>query len=147
MAFRAAAVYDVASATFIGYAIQKAGTLKLQSTNIWTEGEVDDLNRQLARLNDAENINQFWPDANDPEVQALLADPAFEPSDEFEEIVVQEIDEEKSNIVYDSNNQPVLDESEVVYKDRTIRQPVNNIERGHKALETVARRRAAAHVG
>lgn len=140
--YRALLAYDT-EGVFVGYAIQKTGTLKLEGSNLYAEGEEDQLKAQLARLNDAVLVQQYWPDANDPEVQALLADPTFEASTETEVITMPVLDTEASTIVYDENGVPDEEASDLVYYNTTITQPTNNIERGHKALETVARRRAA----
>jgi len=144
--YRALLAYDT-DGIFVGFAIQKVGTLKLEGSNLYDESEKEDLKKQLARLNDSFLIQQYWPDANDPEVQALLADPSFEASVESEFVTVPVLDEEASTIVYDGNGIPDEEKSDLVYVTKTISQPVNNIERGHKALETVARRRAAAANG
>lgn len=141
--YRALLAYDP-QGEFVGYAIQKVGTLKLEGSNLYDESEKQDLKDQLARLNDSVLVQQYWPDANDPEVQALLADPSFEATTATEQIEVAVLDEEASTIVYDGNGVADEEASDLVYRTQTITQPVNNIERGHKALEVVARRRAAA---
>lgn len=140
--YRAILAYDP-DGEFVGYAIQKVGTLKLEGSNLYAESEKNDLLKQIERLNDSFLVRQYWPDGNDPEVQALLDDPTFEPSTETEVITMPVLDRDASTIVYDGNGIADEEKSELVYYNTTITQPVNGIERGHKALELVARRRAA----
>jgi hypothetical protein len=81
---------------FVGYTIRDPAKPKLQTTNIYGEQEQEQLAKRLAELNDSVQVQGAWPDPRDPEVEALLHDPNFEPI-EYEEQRV--IDEEKSFLV------------------------------------------------
>lgn len=130
---------------FLGYAIKEDTNRTLQSTHLYAETEGDDLSKRIDELNKSKQILKAWPDAHDPEVQALINDPTFEPIEIANEEV---IDTENSYIVYfkDADGGDTLDidqeASVLVYK--TIKVPVRPsdvLARTKTACETVARRR------
>ena len=137
-------VYD-GSGSFLGYAIKEQGTPKLDSATLYTEEEQDKLNDQLGRLNDAYLVKAHWPDAKDPEVQAVLADPDFEPLEMMEDDV---LDVENSYIVYekepDGSDSLDIDKmaSVLVFKKEMVPKYVSAVwERTKNAQEVVARQR------
>lgn len=145
MAYRHVAVFEL-DGTFIGYAVREESANKLQSTNLYSEDEGEDLAKRIAALNDSQTITQAWPDARDPEVVALLYDPAFEPIEYADEEVV---DTDNSYLVYlkDADGEDTFDidmEASVVkYKVAKIpARPSDVMERTKKACEVVARKRA-----
>lgn len=155
MAYNAVAVYSLEGA-FLGYAIKNDTVPKLQSTNLYAENEQDKLSLQLGRLNENLDLTSVWPDARDPEVQRLLADPDFMPLEMIEDDVV---DDENSYYVYEQ--EPELDPatgqptgriidghlnreaSVLVYKRMLVpKRPSDVMERTKKACEIIARKRA-----
>lgn len=137
-----AALYDL-HGDFRGYTIIRAN--KLGSTNIWPEVDIEDIQRQVQRLNEGVNIKQFWPNTRDPEVQALLNDPTFMP---FETTTEQVVDDENSHYVYAPGGRIDEEASTLAYKAKTI--PVRPEEvtiRFKRAHEIVARRRAGLEEG
>lgn len=164
MPFIPVACYSATDGNFLGYAIKAAEVpSKLQSTNLYLEGEEVKLNEQLAALNENVDIRSHWPSHNDPEVQALVNDPSFMP---IEYIDAQVVDDDHSlyvwkkehatddhgNPLFDlATGQPVmvdgseLDEmaSVISYKiARVPKRPSDAMWRIKKAAETIARRRA-----
>lgn len=148
----------------VGYAIKATEVpSKLQSTNVYLEGEEDKLRQQLADLNENVDIRSHWPDHRDPEVQALINDPSFMP---IEYVDAEVVDDENSFYVWkkehktDENGNPLydiatglpvlvdgteLDEvASVIVKKiaRVPKRPSDAMWRIKKAAETVARRRA-----
>src|SRR5665213_4322537 len=90
--------------TFIGYGIRNPaeradsdGVVKLQSANVYVEGQEAKLNEQLELLNQNADLRAFWPNPKDPEVLALLEDRSFMPI-EYEERQV--VDDENSHYVW-----------------------------------------------
>lgn len=143
--FRHVAVFEL-EGNFLGYAIQEASALKLQSTNLYSEDEGEELANRLRELNESQAVISVWPDARDPEVQALVNDPEFEPIEYVDDEVV---DDENSYIVYlkDAAGEDTLeiDPEASVIKYRTTKVPKYTsafFERTKKACEVVARRRA-----
>ena len=133
----------------LGFAIKEDGALKLQSTHIYPEEEADKLAERLAELNDDQEVQGSWPDAKDPEVQALVNDPNFEP---VEMILDDVVDMEQSYLVpmvnmhgeeipgvWDDNASVVVMKKAEVPKDSSA-----YFARTKKACEIVARRRAQA---
>ena len=119
MEYRSVLVKDPLKDEIIGYAIQKVGTMKLESSNIWNPTnalDIVDLNLQLKRLNEQSIILSFWPDARDPDVIKLVDDDSFEPL-------------EKKLVVEEGKRILLADPSAIQARMR-------------KAHETVARRRA-----
>lgn len=140
-------VYDQ-EGNFIGHAIKSTSALKLQSTNIYLEGEQEDLNAQLARLNESVSLKAVWPNPRDPEVIALLDDPKFMPIEYVEEDVV---DDENSYYVYDKEPDPETGELGVINREASViayktmmvpARPSDAMERQKGACEAVAKRRA-----
>lgn len=154
MAYQAVLVYTTDGEP-LGYSIKKSDAFKLQSTNIWTEDEIPKLNEQLGRLNESVELSSVWPDANDPEVKAVLANPSFMPIEMHLEDVV---DDDNSWFVYtqepeyDINGDPTgenvdgeLDQEASVIKTKKMMVPVRPsevMERTKAACEQVARARA-----
>jgi hypothetical protein len=136
--FEAVYLYDRTN-QFVGAAIKKAGVLKLDSVNIWTQEEAADFKKALDDLNDESEIRAFWPDAHDPEVGELVENPAWEPLELHEEDVP---DWDNSDIVEDEYGIDV-DESTIVYKKAMVPDPTEAQQRYYKAQEIVARRRLA----
>ena len=148
MLFTPLAVYDM-DGNFYAYTIGKVddGVLKLHTTNLWHQDNSDDLMEQVERLNDQGSVLAYWPDARDPEVQALLDDETWMPVDR---IPVEVPDNEKSVFVY--TEQPreedgfpgSVDEelSVIVMKTVMAPSPADTMRRVKAACETVARRRA-----
>lgn len=154
MGYRSVAIYSMDGA-FVGYGI-KGDAPKLQTTNIYVEGEEAKLKEQLSSLNQTQDIRAFWPNPKDPEVLALLADESFVPI-EYEEREV--VDDEHSYYVWqqepevDETGMPTgrmvqgsaLDEgaSVIRYKmGRVPKRPTDVMWRIKRASEVVARRRA-----
>jgi hypothetical protein len=147
MSYSAVVVYDLAGA-FLGYSIKQDGVDKLLNNNLWSPDDQDDLKLQLKRLNDATDIRNFWPDVRDPEVQALLDDPEFQP---LELSPVEVVDEENSVFIWieePSEENPFgkmdPDASIIVHKNEMAPSPARVQERVKNACEIVARRRAGA---
>lgn len=149
--YAAVAIYDL-SGDFLGYAIRDTRTTnKLQSLNLWKEGQEGGLNSQLGRLNEQAALKDHWPSLKDPEVQALLQDPSFEPI-EYEE--QEAVDEEKSHYVYKQiagtegewiDGDVDEEASTIVIKTVSVpKRPTDAMLRIKKACEIVARRRAGA---
>jgi hypothetical protein len=143
--YRHVAVFEL-EGDFLGYAIRDDKALKLQSTNLYSEDEGPELADRLRELNESQAVTAVWPDARDPEVQALVNDPEFEPIEYVEDDVV---DEDNSFLVYlkDPDGEDTLDidreASVLVYKKvRVPARPSDYFERTKKACEVVARRRA-----
>jgi hypothetical protein len=152
------AIYDT-DANFLGYTIKDAdpAIVKLQSTNLWLESEIDKLQEQLNRLNQAVDLRLYWPNPKDPEVLAILANPDFMP---IEYIEMEMVDDEHSYYVwvqepeYDpATGEPtgrmvdgsVLDEqaSVIRYKMGIVpARPSDELYRIKGACELVARQRA-----
>lgn len=150
------AIYDTSTGDFIGYGIKSLTSNKLQTTNIWTDDETVSLNEQLTRLNEKDNLNKTWPHPQDPEVQALLADPGFMPVEMEEQEMV---DEDHSHLVWvqepevDGQGKPtgrMIDGSDlnreasvINYKRVQVpKRPSDRMLRIKKACERVARQRA-----
>ncbi len=94
--YKPVAIYDLDSGEFFAYAIRTQN--KLQSVNVWTENEVEDLKERLSELQSKGQLQAVWPHPQDPEVVALLAREDFYPIEKHFEPA---IDEEKSKLVYD----------------------------------------------
>lgn len=146
MAYRHVAVFDL-DGSFVGYSIIEDGALKLQSAHLYSEEEGEDLAKRIAELNESQAVTSAWPDARDPEVQALVNDPSFEPIEMVKQDVV---DEDNSYIVYlkdaEGENTMEIDEdaSVVHYKEAMVpARPSDFFARTKKACEVVARRRAS----
>jgi hypothetical protein len=152
----AVAIYTL-TGSFVGYTIRDPSKPKLQTTNVYTEQEQEQLAKRLAELNDGQQVRTAWPDTRDPEVQKLLHDRNFEPIEMEEQ---QVIDEEESFLVW--IQQPETDEwgnetgvmvdgtdidmnaSVIVYKIAVVpKRPSDVGERTRKAQEIVARSRMA----
>lgn len=150
--YQALAVYDLDS-EFIGYTIAKntGGVIKLHTTNVWAYDDSDDLTAQLQRLNDQTDVKMFWPDVRDPEVQAILDEPTFEP---VQKIPVEVPDDERSVYIYKEEPReedgfpgvPDLALSTVVMKTVMVPSPADNMRRVKSACEIVARHRASLAV-
>lgn len=145
MAYRHVAVFEL-DGTFVGYAVKEADDQKLQSTHLYAEEEGEDLAKRIAALNESQTVTAAWPDARDPEVQALVNDTAFEPIEMVKEEVV---DTDNSYIVYlkDADDEDTYDidmEASVLkYKIALVpARPSDFMARTKKACEVVARRRA-----
>src|SRR5258708_1993357 len=95
-AYIACLVYDQ-SGEFQGYCIRKEGVVKLQSTNLYLESEIAELDVQLGRLNEDAGLKAHWPSPKDPDVVAILDNPDFMPLEYADQ---QVIDEANSYIVY-----------------------------------------------
>lgn len=153
MAFRHVLIYST-EGNPLGYAIKEDGAIKLQSTNIWSEGEEEKLNEQLNRLNENVELHTAWPDAKDPDVVAILANPEFMP---IEMHMAEVVDDDDSYYVYtqepelDLDGQPTgetiqghLDEVASVIVTKKMMVPVRPsdvMERTKAACELVARSR------
>jgi hypothetical protein len=122
--------------------------LKLQSTNLYAENERDDLAKRLAALNDSQSVTSAWPDARDPEVQALIADPSFEP---IEMVSDEIIDEDSSYLVY-LKDADGIDTFEIDHEASVLKyqiaevpaRPSDYMARTKTACETIARQRVDA---
>lgn len=148
--------------TFRGYAILRQDDRKLQSTNVWLEGEEGKLNDQLERLNQNVDIRAFWPNAKDPGVVAILADENFMP---IEYKMAQVVDDDHSYYVWKQveevdvygnptigpDGRPVMVDSEHIDEEASVLAykmakvpvaPAHEMLRIKKACEVVARRRA-----
>jgi hypothetical protein len=171
MAYGEVAIYSLAG-DFLGYTIKSdaidPGTgqpvKKLQTTNLYLEGEEDKLKEQLERLNQDVDLRLHWPNPKDPEVMQLLNDPDFIPLEyELREVVDDEtsyyvwklepeVSEETGQYVIDpTTGQPhmiqgtELDEmsSVVRYKQAYVpKRPTDVMWRIKLACEKVARQRA-----
>jgi len=142
----------------IGFGLKAFEAPKLQSTNIWTEDEWEDLQVRLNELNDSAILQGVWPDARDPEVLALLTNESFEPLNKVE---IEVIDEANSYIVYQKVDElddlghptgnkidgPDLDEkaSVIRYTKAEAVLPSDAAVRTRKACEVVARSRVEKH--
>lgn len=141
---------------FLGYSIKDANAQKLQTTNLYSEAESEQLVARLQELNDGKAILAVWPNARDPEVEALVNDPSFHPVEMVEDDV---IDEDNSYIVHIKEPEAdihgnltgemidggIIDQeaSVIVYKKmRVPARPSDYMERTKAACEAVARQRA-----
>src|SRR4051812_13297870 len=145
MPYEAVSVYNL-DGDFLGYSIKNQAVDKLHNNNLWAESDVDDLKAQLVRLNDETAILAYWPDIRDPEVEALLNDPNFEP---LTLSAVEVVDEDNSVFVWiteptdeDPFGEMDRDASVLVYKNIMAPAPVDVHRRNKKAQEIVARKRA-----
>lgn len=161
MTYIAALVYDP-DGNFRGYTTLNAETNKLKSTNLWSEEELPKLNDQVARLNVGSALSAHWPAPSDPEVMALLNDPAWEP---LEMVPGEAVDDDRSHWVW--TQEPKIDPltggpavgpdgqmimingeldreaSVIAYKRIMVpREPIKAQVRTKKAQDIVARRRA-----
>lgn len=149
MSYSAVGVYDL-DGQFLGYSIREDGVPRLHTANLWTEdaGDITDLQAQLGRLNDAIDIRAYWPNVRDPEVEALLDDPEFQP---LAMSAVEVVDEDNSIRVwieepdFDQGTPGILDvdNSHIAYKFVDAPAPADVKLRVKNACEIVARRRAA----
>ena len=145
MAYHHVAVFSL-EGDFIGYAIREESAMKLQSINLYREDEGEVLTQRLAELNDSQTVLAAWPDARDPDVEALVNDPTFEPIEMTEAEVV---DTDNSYLVYEKDADGVetfeIDKEASVVRYKIAKVPVRPsdfMERTKKACEVVARRRA-----
>jgi hypothetical protein len=143
--YRHVAVFEL-DGTFIGYAVKEANNRTLQSTHLYAEDEGEDLTKRIAELNESQNVLAAWPDARDPDVQALVNDPSFEPLEMIESEVV---DEDNSYIVYkkdaDGEDTFEIDPESSVLRMKVAQvpaRPSDVMARTKKACEVVARRRS-----
>jgi hypothetical protein len=132
---------------FLGYSIKQDRVNRLQSTHLYAEAEEQELAKRLQELNEKQAITSVWPDARDPEVQALVNDPSFEPIEMTEEEVM---DTENSYIVYlkDAEGEDTfdIDQEASVLKYKTAKVPLrpsDYMKRTKTACETIARQRAS----
>lgn len=147
MSFDTVAVYTL-EGEFLGYSIKKQGAKKLHTMNLWEDTDDDkaDLAQQISVLREGADIRNFWPDVNDPLVQALLDDEDWEPVPLVE---TQVIDEEASDLVFGEEDpltlvKPLLEEeSNVAYKAVWVPSPVGIQNRIRKACEIVAQHYAS----
>ena len=148
MTYRPVAVYAL-DGIFLGYSIKEDGAKRLQTMNLWDDIDIEtkDISEQIAKLNSVADINAYWPDVRDPEVQTILNDPTFEPP----ELIDQEvIDEKASDLVFGPEDpltlvKPLLDEeSHIVYTTIKTPSPAGTQFRIRQACEIVARARAEA---
>lgn len=128
-----------------GFVIYRAGASKLHETSIYT---ADEVKARVAELNRDEALREVWPDANDPEVLALVNDPDFEPLEWIEEDVVADMDElvrlvDSGEVKLDPETQQVIEGGEKIRteKDRVLKDPSQPMQRIRKATETIAERR------
>lgn len=145
MNYTRALIYDP-EGNFVGYSILKNGINKLHSSNIWTEAESGELDKQLNRLNGDVAIKAHWPRVDDPEVIALLENSAWEP---IETMLAEVVDEDRSYYVWlkdaSGHNTADLDKTASVIATKQAQVPVRPSDisvRVRHALETVAERRA-----
>lgn len=131
----------------VGYAIIKHvanGKIKFEGQFVYTKDELEDAVETVNTRNESYAIRTCWPDPQDPEVVALLADPTFDSGGVTYDSRV--IDEDASDLVYeyDEDNNPLIDftNSHVVYKTIDQEYPSSTAERVHKACEAIARKRA-----
>lgn len=157
--YRALLVYDD-QANFIGYVINKTGTLGLKGSNIFGPEDQEDLADQLRRLNEDVDIRAHWPRLDDPDVQKLLQDESWEP---IEMKWAEAVDEENSFFVYGpapidpETGEPLIDiqtgepskgqldkEASVIATKKVLvpKHPSDVAVRNKKAMELVARARA-----
>src|SRR5665213_3004370 len=125
MSFETVAIYMM-SGDFVGFGIlnpaeraDSDGVVKLQSANVYVEGQEDKLNKQLELLNQNVDLRAFWPNPKDPEVLALLEDRSFIPieyeqremvdDDNSHYVWKQEIaSDEHGNYIYDPGGHPQM---------------------------------------
>jgi hypothetical protein len=145
MAYYHVAVFTL-EGNFLGYAVKEANNRTLQSTHLYAEDEGEDLAKRIAELNESQTVLAAWPDARDPDVQALVNDPSFEPIEMSDEEVV---DNDNSYIVYlkDAEGEDTfeIDREASVLKYKIAKVPVRPSDvmaRTKSACEVVARRRA-----
>lgn len=138
------AVFEL-DGTFLGYAVKEANNRTLQSTHLYSEDDSEILAKRIADLNDSQAILGTWPDARDPEVQALVNDPSFEPVEMTDGEVV---DIDNSYMVYlkdaDGEDTFEIDRQASVLKYKVIKVPARPSDvmvRIKKGCEVVARRR------
>ena len=149
MAYQAVSIYTL-DGQFLGYGLKQDGVDKLHNNNLWTDRpeDVADLKAQLGRLNEAIDIRAYWPNVRDPEVEALLTNPEFEP---LKLSAVEVVDEENSLFVWEeepSDESPGKmdpDASIIAYKFVDAPAPTDVQARVKKACEIVARQRAAVN--
>lgn len=145
MAYRHVAVFEL-DGEFLGYSVYQEGAHKLQSTHLYSEDDGEDLAKRIVALNESQTLLGAWPDAHDPEVQALVNDPTFEPIEMIKRDVV---DDDNSYLVYvkDTDGEDTMeideDASVVHYKEAMVPiRPSDFFARTKRACEVVARRRS-----
>lgn len=131
-------VYDL-SGNQLGWIIRASGTLGIKGSNIYDN--IQEVEEQLELLNNDVKAKAHWPQLNDPDVQALIKDPQWEPL-ELEE--VDTIDNERSNFVYDEYGGIDWEKSTIVYTKVMAGNPEEVWARTKKAMESVAKERADA---
>jgi hypothetical protein len=162
MSFEPLALYTL-QGQFIGYTIKDPAVSKLQTTNIYVEGEEAKLNARIAELNENGDLAAVWPHPQDPEVRQLLSDREFCPINYVDREVVDddnsfyvwkqepETDEHGNYVIDIMTGQPKmvqgseLDEqaSVIRYKIASVpEKPTDEMFRIKKACEVVARKRA-----
>lgn len=128
---------------FVGVAISKTGSTRLQSVNIWTDSpeDVEDFKKTLRDLNDENELRAFWPEAHDEEVGVLVENPEWEPLELHEDDVP---DWEASTLVEDEWGGIDQGKSTIIFKKALVPDPTEAQNRYFKAQELVARRRLQA---
>lgn len=144
--YKHAAVFEL-DGQFLGYVIKEANNRTLQSTHLYSEEESEDLAKRIAELNESQTVLAAWPDARDPDVQALVNDSSFEPIEMSDEEVM---DVDQSYIVYlkDAEGEDTfeIDREASVLKYKIAQVPVRPSDvmaRTKQACEVVARRRSS----
>ncbi len=121
---------------FVGYGVLN-GT-KLTSLRIWENPA--DVEKIVKQHNESAILHEHWPYFEDPEVQALIKDPEWEPMEMVEEQIP---DMENSVLAEDEVGGVDWAESQVKYTTALVpKDPAAAQLRVHKAMETVARKRA-----
>lgn len=148
MAFEVVYVYRE-NGDLLGATVKNTNAKKLHTENLWNINdpeEAADLRDQLGRLKDNTDVRAFWPQVQDPEVQALLADESFQPLTLHP---VEVMDEAQSVIVWEeepSDENPYgrmdRDRSVIVNTTTMAPAPAEVKRRNMKAMEIVARGRA-----
>jgi hypothetical protein len=155
MSYQSALIYTQ-DGVFVGYSI--LGPNKLQTTNLYKEHETDALEKRIGELNGSNDLKNFWPHPQDPEVLAIVNDQTFMP---LQYIEAEVVDDDHSYYVYkkvpevDSVGRRTgnwvdseeIDEDASVVKHKIARIPKNPSDvmlRIKSASEIVARRRASA---
>lgn len=66
----------------VGLSVINTETGSLDGTLLYAPTDEEGARARRTELENADLLKANWPDARDPDVQSLLADPEFEPADE-----------------------------------------------------------------
>lgn len=145
--FIAAQIYDPRDNSFVGWVILRDDSPTFVTSQYYREGEQEELQAQLARLQDEALVLHYWPRPDDPEVQTLLADETFEPVEmEWQQVPVKGPDG-KPVVIQEGPPDRPWEEIYQTAPQLVAKSPVEVAARIKTASELVARARIARAQG